>query len=124
MSIWAYLYLAFMCLMIPFGIYSHIKEKKSNLFLLGEFLYAISCLLIFYSFWSNNLTITLGYSIIPQTLFIFYWSLFSGIKVLKSEGVPLAKVKGFKRDVLVLTFITLSPIYIIGIKQSLKVIGY
>ena len=123
MPIWAYIYLVFMCLMIPFGIYNHIKERKSIQFLFGEILFTISCFLIFYSFWNKNLSSLLGYSILPQTLFIFLWGLFSGLKVVKSEGNQLAEIEGFNKDVIVLSFITLSPIYIIGIKQSLKLLG-
>ena len=99
------------------------NERKGILFFSGEFLYATSCFLIFISFWNNNLATSLGFFIVPQTIFIIYWHIFCGLKIIRSEGASWAEVKGFNRDLFIIVLIMLSPVYVIGIKQSLKFIS-
>ena len=124
MPIWAYCYLAFMCLIIPFGVFNHIKKRKSTLYLTGETLCGVFCFLVLISYWNKSLSTFLGFTIVPQTIFIIIWGIYSTQITIKDEGAKYADMGDFNKSIFWWTSIILAPIYILGAKQSIGVLGY
>ena len=46
-----------------------------------------------------SLSTIIGFSIIPLTVFVIGWSIFSGWKTVKSEGAEYSDIEGFNRDI-------------------------
>ena len=123
MPIWTYCYLIFMCMILPYGIYENIKNRKSFIYLATEFAFTITAFTIFISFWNKNISSLIGAGVVPLTLFVIIWGCYSGIVTIKQSKSELNEIKGFRIDLFILSQLLIAPIYVVAILKSAEILN-
>ena len=122
MPIWTYCYLIFMCIILPYGIYEHIKNRKSFKYLATEFLFTVAAFVIFISFWNKSISSLINVGVVPLTLFVIIWGCYSGIVTIKQSKSELNEIKGFRIDLFILSQLLIAPIYVVGVLKSYEIL--
>jgi len=112
-----------MTILLPLGIRHCIKYRKSPLYIAVELIFTVTAFILVISYWNQNLSSILGFYVIPLTLFVIIWGCYSTTVTVKEIDSSKAKFEKFPTEFWLLKQLPLSPIYIIGVLQSIRLLN-
>jgi hypothetical protein len=122
---WAIIYLAALTLMITISLIKDYRDRRGILYILAEFASGAIGFVFVYGYFNPEISITIGWLVIPLLIIAIAWDQFALSKMKKSAYADLSAQENDEMDKYskLFAFLFISPCYIAGASLSWQLIS-